>query len=235
MKIAEIRDTGGLEALRPEWNVLLSKSASNTVFLTWEWISAWWSNYGEPGGLRIVTARDERDELVAIAPMRLRAEQRYKQRVPMLSFIGDGSNDSDYLDFIAVRGREEEAVNAFHDHFAGSLRPGSVLALRTVPETSTFLPTLKRAAHKAGHSWQETEFPCSIVALPYTWDEYLRLPKPHFRTKIRSVLRNLESRPEVSFGFCRTGEQLEAMLPILFDLHTRRWAEDGEPGVFGSD
>jgi CelD/BcsL family acetyltransferase involved in cellulose biosynthesis len=28
---------------------------------------------------------------------------------------------------------------------------------------------------------------------------------------------------------------LERLLPILFDLHTRRWAEEGKPGVFGWD
>jgi peptidoglycan/xylan/chitin deacetylase (PgdA/CDA1 family) len=59
--------------------------------------------------------------------------------------------------------------------------------------------------------------------------------KPRYRTKVRSVLRNLESRPEVQFGFCATTEDIQNLLPVLFDLHTRRWLQDGKPGVFGWD
>src|SRR5208282_5900165 len=54
-------------------------------------------------------------------------------------------------------------------------------------------------------------------------------------TKIRSVLRNLESRPEIRFGFCQEARQIDRLLPILFDLHRRRWAQDNKPGVFGWD
>ena len=59
--------------------------------------------------------------------------------------------------------------------------------------------------------------------------------RPRFRTKVRSVLRTLEGQPEVRFGFCETPEQVEQMLPALFDLHQRRWAREGKPGVFGWD
>ena len=37
------------------------------------------------------------------------------------------------------------------------------------------------------------------------------------------------------FGFCETQEDLDRLLPVLFDLHTRRWVRDGKPGVFGSE
>src|SRR5438046_2676781 len=35
--------------------------------------------------------------------------------------------------------------------------------------------------------------------------------------------------------FCEDQEQSQRMLPILFDLHTRRWKQEGKPGVFGWD
>ena len=28
---------------------------------------------------------------------------------------------------------------------------------------------------------------------------------------------------------------MERLLPVLYDLHTRRWREEGKPGVFGDD
>jgi peptidoglycan/xylan/chitin deacetylase (PgdA/CDA1 family) len=81
-------------------------------------------------------------------------------------------------------------------------------------------------------AWRETDVGCAMVRLPETWDEYLRMLQPRFRTKVRSVLRNLEGRPEVRFRFCEDAGELERVLPSLFDLHTRRWAEEGKRGVF---
>jgi len=41
MKIGEIRQEAGLDELRPAWDTLLRDSASNTIFLSWEWLTAW--------------------------------------------------------------------------------------------------------------------------------------------------------------------------------------------------
>ena len=79
----------------------------------------------------------------------------------------------------------------------------------------------------------ERDVPCGTVHLPEQWNEYLGKLRPRFRTKIRSVLRDLEARPEVQFGMCESVDEIRRMLPILFDLHTKRWAEVGKPGVFG--
>ena len=43
--------------------------------------------------------------------------------------------------------------------------------------------------------------------------------KPRFRTKVRSVLRNIEGRTEAQFGFCETGGTGGNLLPQLFELH----------------
>jgi peptidoglycan/xylan/chitin deacetylase (PgdA/CDA1 family) len=94
---------------------------------------------------------------------------------------------------------------------------------------------LKEMAESRGMHWGETEVPCATVRLPQTWEDYQQTLQPRFRTKIRSVLRNLEGRPEVQFRFCDDPQELERLLPVLFDLHARRWAREGKPGVFGWD
>ena len=104
-----------------------------------------------------------------------------------------------------------------------------------IPETSPNLPILRRLAERQEMLWVESEVPCATVRLPRTWEEYLSALRPRFRTKVRSALRNLEGRSEVQFGFCDTAADLDRLLPVLFDLHTRRWAQDGKPGVFGWD
>ena len=56
MRIVELREEAALANLRTEWDALLALSASRTIFLTWEWLSAWWRAYGTPGDLRILLA-----------------------------------------------------------------------------------------------------------------------------------------------------------------------------------
>src|SRR2546427_4482076 len=45
----------GFEKLREEWNELLQASASNCLFLTWEWLYTWWKHLSEDRRLFIIT------------------------------------------------------------------------------------------------------------------------------------------------------------------------------------
>jgi peptidoglycan/xylan/chitin deacetylase (PgdA/CDA1 family)/CelD/BcsL family acetyltransferase involved in cellulose biosynthesis len=231
MKVVEIREQTEWNRLQPLWNPLLERSASATTFLTWEWMTSWWSAYGNPGDLRILTASDDNGVLRGIAPLRNLAVRRYGQTFSGLGFVGDGSNDSDYLDFIIERGFEDRAMAAWLRHTGEDLARGVILHLNDIPAASPNLRALQQLT--TGHLWDEKAVLCPTVHLPPDWDEYLASLRPRFRTKVRAVLRNLEGRSEIRFGFCEHASELERLLPALFELHTRRWNHDGRPGVFG--
>jgi peptidoglycan/xylan/chitin deacetylase (PgdA/CDA1 family)/CelD/BcsL family acetyltransferase involved in cellulose biosynthesis len=235
MKVVEIREESELRGMKSAWDALLGDSASNTIFLTWEWVTAWWGAYGEPGTLRILAAIDTEGVVQGIAPLRSEPARKYGQAFPALRFVGDGSNDSDYLDCIVSASHEREVSEAFRGYWREPLRGGTLLMLNEVPETSPNLPWLRDLASAGKTIRTESDVPCGTVKLPRTWEDYLAMLKPRFRTKVRSGLRNLENRPEVQFGFCETLEQARNLLPVLFDLHTRRWLQNGKPGVFGWD
>jgi peptidoglycan/xylan/chitin deacetylase (PgdA/CDA1 family)/CelD/BcsL family acetyltransferase involved in cellulose biosynthesis len=233
MRVVEIRDEAGLQSLRHGWDALLQSSAADTVFLTWEWVNTWWSVYGQPGELRILAAYDNNDRLTGIAPLRSLRARRCGQSAPGLFFIGDRSCDSDYLDFIIARGQEATVLEAFRTPMVKELRCGTILLLNEMPETSSALASLRAATQSGEWIWKETDVACGTIRLPGTWEEYLKILKPRFRTKVRSILRVLEDKPEIRFGFCEDQEQVARMLPVLFDLHTKRWATECKPGVFG--
>lgn len=233
MNVVEIRDQVEWERLEPVWNPLLDASASGTTFLTWEWVRAWWSAYGNAEDLRILTAADDGGVIRGIAPLRRETVRRYGQTFPALVFLGDGSSDSDYLDFIIERGFEERVIDAWLRHARADFARGMILRLNEIPSSSPNLRVLRSLS--AGQVWSEQPLPCAAMQLPPDWNQYLGMLRPRFRTKIRAVLRNLESRAEVRFGFCEKESELERLLPALFELHTRRWNADGRPGVFGWD
>jgi peptidoglycan/xylan/chitin deacetylase (PgdA/CDA1 family)/CelD/BcsL family acetyltransferase involved in cellulose biosynthesis len=235
MRVVEIRTVSEWQRLRPAWDSLLRQSASDSIFLTWCWMESWWAAYGEHASLRLWAAYDENGALRGVAPLRATVARGYGRSVPALGFIGDNTNDSDYLDFIAASGYEREVMSAFAERWNAELGAGAVLLLNEIPQSSPNLCLLKEALEARNSLMTESDVRCGVVQLPGTWDEYLSILQPRFRTKVRSVLRNLEARGDVQFGFCQTSSEIERMLPILFDLHTRRWAEDGKPGVFAWD
>lgn len=158
MKVAEVREEAGLQQLRETWERLLCESVSRTIFLTWEWAEAWWSAYGTPGDLRIMTVSDDNGVMRGIAPLRCQTVKRYGQAVQALSFVGDGSigsdfNDSDYLDFIVSRSYEKPVIEALYKHWEESLGCGDVLLLNEIPETSPNLTALKEGAKSRGMHW----------------------------------------------------------------------------------
>lgn len=235
MKLVQVTNEAGLRDLKPAWENLLQSVAAATTFQSWEWAEAWWSNYGNPGELRILAACDDGGVLRGLAPLRSQTIRRYGQIVPVLSLLGDGSNDSDYLDILLATGYETPARKIFIEYLSGELRRGMVLRLNEVPNASSALMLADEMSATGEFIRQETDVLCGTVALPGAWEEYLGMLRPRFRSKIRSTLRNLESRPEIRFGICQRPEQLDTLLPVLFDLHTRRWATEGNRGVFGWD
>src|SRR5205807_8631901 len=88
MRVAEIRQENDLLQLRTTWDRLVCESAANTIFLTWEWVTAWWAAYGSPGDLRILVFSDEDGVPRGIAPMRRQVVERCGQKVAALAFVG---------------------------------------------------------------------------------------------------------------------------------------------------
>ena len=42
MDIRIFTDERGFDDLKADWNTLLARSRSDTLFLTWEWQTTWW-------------------------------------------------------------------------------------------------------------------------------------------------------------------------------------------------
>ena len=235
-EVIPIDGSSALADIAPMWRDLLHSSTADTLFLTPEWMSAWWSAYAATGEGRsavVVVARRGRD-IVGILPLQI-AEERYRGRLPIraLRFLGDGTYDSDYLDFVVPRGEEEEVLPAFWSWLrrgAGPLRY-DVARWYEIPTTSPHYALTRSLATHAGTLLSEERIGCVSVALPDSWDEYLGSLRPRMRTKIRSLRRDLEADHATTLIACSEASELHETLDSLFDLHQRRWATRGEPGA----
>lgn len=222
MQLEIYNDPGGFPALKAEWNSLLKRSVSNTLFLTWEWQTVWWEYLGE-GDLFVIAGRAEDGALVGVTAF-------YRTVAPdgarELSFVGC-VEVSDYLDFIVAPEYVEEFCRAVISWLSGPEAPAwDRLNLCNIAEAS---PTYNRLAELARAQGYEAtiavEDVCPIIDLPSTWDEYLaRLGKKE-RHEIRRKIRKAEREAHVDWYIVDGSSNLAAELDDFLVLHGRSGAE----------
>jgi CelD/BcsL family acetyltransferase involved in cellulose biosynthesis/peptidoglycan/xylan/chitin deacetylase (PgdA/CDA1 family) len=231
LRVTRYRTWEELQELLPYWNDLLSRSANDTVFLTWQWCEAWWKNYGGGREIFVLAAWDTKT-LVAVAPFYLEDVRLYGRRLRRLRLIGDGSHDSDYLDCFTQINREAETMSAFADFLKTEHKSWDWMELNGPRKGSTCAAALIACARERGWKFDTELIPCSTLRLSDSWDAYLRMLEPRFRTKVRSSLALIDNIFKSTPTQCISESEIETWLPLLFDLHSRRWASEDLPGVF---
>src|SRR5260370_36791054 len=108
-----------LESLGAEWNIILERNLKLTIFSTPEWLGAWWRAFGNDKQLYALSFRDSQGVLVGLLPLFLqRIEFSILPSLRELRFVGDGSSDSDNLDFIVLPGYERAVARSLVQHLA---------------------------------------------------------------------------------------------------------------------
>src|SRR5437879_919032 len=113
MSVQLVQTNEEFRKLRSDWDELLARSASNTIFLTWEWLWAWWNAYAKTDDeLLILLVRNSDSMLAGIFPLYVRRTMAIRALpIRCLRFIGEGSFDSDYLNFITLPDEQTAILN----------------------------------------------------------------------------------------------------------------------------
>lgn len=217
-------DPDSFALMKEDWNDLLRRSASDTVFLRWEWLHTWWEAFGRGRTLCILAARDG-GRLVGAAPFYLEEDSR---GVRHLRFCSDELYP-DGLDVISERGREREVVGATASWlFGGGLR-WDVASLRHVGSASV-LPGLLRGS---GRTWRAgPPEPCPYIRMEGTFEAYAE-GRPRLADVLKKEKRLLEKG--ITHRVIREEGELPKAMDDLFLLHDKRAREKGITTVFTSE
>lgn len=231
LTVERVSDVAPFEALRQEWDELLTASNSDCVFLSWEWLFTWWKHLREDRLLSILAVR-RGSELVALAPFALRRRRLTRAcPLPVLEFLGSGFVGSDYLDVIVRKGAETEACQALISH----------LAKRRVPLKLTNLKRGQNVATRVLAGLSEQGWPtaeaitnaCPFISLVgTTWVSYLASLSAEHRYNFNRKWRSLNRNYEVRFEQVRTEEQCLDALDLLIGQHNTRWRARGGSEAF---
>jgi CelD/BcsL family acetyltransferase involved in cellulose biosynthesis len=198
--------------LREEWNRLLVSSPSDTIFLTWEWQSLWWEFFGRGRQLLLLTARHE-GELVGIAPL-------FYAHEGIIRLVG-GTEISDYLDIIALSGREREVWSAFLAYLLEECS-WDTIDLHNLPAASPTREVLSSLEEKHGLRVEASlEEVCPLILLPETWEGYLQVLDKKRRHELRRKLRKAQREAKVDWYLVSQDVALASEMERFLDLHQR--------------
>jgi CelD/BcsL family acetyltransferase involved in cellulose biosynthesis len=194
------------------WRDLHAATRLRSPFLSFTWQREWVRAFAPARRLELRSVKDETGGLVAVLPL-------YEVEPGLLRLIG-GTDVSDYLDVLAVAGREEDAWNALLQSRADG---SAVWDLHVVPAASptvTRLPELARAAQVTVTAAAEER--CPVLGLPRSWDQYLeRLPSKHRHEMQRKIRRFEREIPEARVTCIDRPVEVDTRFGDFLDLHRR--------------
>lgn len=208
-------DESGFDALRDQWNDLLARSRSNTLFLTWQWQTTWWRCLGQ-GDLYLL-AWFEAGRLVGLAPLYLHDDDG-QRRFDLVGCV----DVSDYLDLIVEPGREEAIYGALLDWLASeACPPWDATGLCNLPgQSATHRRLPELAADRAWQAVTTLEDVCPLILLPGSFEEYLQtiLSKKQ-RHEVRRKLRRIEEEAAVRWYSVDATSTLSQEIDAFVRLH----------------
>jgi CelD/BcsL family acetyltransferase involved in cellulose biosynthesis len=227
------RDIDDLRQMQERAEELLTAYFEASIFSSLDWLISWWETFHNGRQLMVLAAFDSKSELAGLAPLYL-SEERFLRVVSLrsLRFLGDGSGDSDNLDFVVRSGFEDEFANELVEYFEEQRQKWDIVRLNTTPAGSPIASRIERLLHnRRWTSFTEMRDRSSIL-LPASWDEYLATLSSEDRKNIARYRRRIEQRYALRIYRCSQEWELPACLDALFRLHQLRWQGRGERGTF---
>lgn len=183
----------------------LYKSATNLnwncPFVLPDWMRTWWQHFGGSSELYLTSVRDD-SGILGIGPFRIDGETA--------SIVGS-ENVCDYLDLVAVRGREADVSGAVLEDLKG--RGVKSLNFGLLRPDSIVMNALAEVAHGKGFEVStKQEDVSSEMDLPGTFDDYLGILNTKQRHEVRRKLRRLQEAGGVQYQLLNGGVDLEATL-----------------------
>lgn len=213
MRVERLPAWGALGLGEAAWNRLVARSSTDVPFLTWQFQTTWWRAFAL-GELHFLAVQDGAGEWVGALPL----YEAVGPDGPVLRLVG-GVDVADYLDVVAVAGREEEVWKALLTALAGSR--WRALELRPIPAASPTPGLLAALAPTAGLGCRvERDERCPVIELPSSWDAYLASLSGKDRHELRRKLRRAEAA-EPRVEVVRTPGGVAAAMDAFIALHRK--------------
>ena len=217
MEVFWCQDYNNIPMRSEIWNSILSKSKSNNIFLTWEWISTWWKHFGN-GRKALLLIIKKNDDIVGIAPL-MYSKRRFKfLNVGLIEFAGTGL--SEYGDFILIKD-EQKCIDLIFDFLEKVPLKWDLIDLRHIPEESITVSLIEEVARKRKYTLRNRKTICHYMPLNRAWEEYFKKLSKNRRYQLRKMEKRLNNAFSVSLKFAEKTENLSNFVEVFYDLYSK--------------
>lgn len=219
LDIAILTSVAEFQALGEEWNELVERSSSPTIFMTWEWVWTWWETFGARLRPWILVAREgPAGRLLGLAPFVLGRPLLCPFRCRELALLGTTVAAGDHLDVVTRAGYEAVVTARFAEALATHSRQWDVLRLDRMAPESRLVQWLPPQTARPAMIWESI---CPFVRLTARWDDFLMTLGRSWRRSIRRIARRLDKEfPDaVEYQRARSREEAFTAMEDLFRLH----------------
>lgn len=229
LTISKINSFEELLKLENEWNTMLEKSHTNTIFLTFEWITNWWKCFGDDKKLFVLLVKEE-GTIIGIAPLMITTIKRFGITTNKVEFIGMPL--SDYSDLI-VSEKSAEVLEKIYNYLLENKKEWSFVKLDRIPEKSSTLDLSKEILK----SKKLSKFLLSDKYLSFVFDDTWETYKNEINSKkMKERIRYFTNRGELLLSRCDNNSvEAKELLNIFFEQHKERWNKTNIPSMFNEE
>lgn len=207
-----------------QWDQLVARSSEATVFQSRAWVNAWWETFRQPDWRVRLWAIYEATELVALAPLYERRDERARRTLRML-----GEEHADYTGLICRDGAAR-VVEAALRNVADAIERPATICFDEVPEGSSTQRALAALCRAQPLQWVRTgRTPCPWVPIRGNEQAVQALLR---KTSLRRHRSSLERLGKLAVRHELEAAAIEPHLPLFFEQHVSRWAGTAYPSLF---
>lgn len=193
--VTQVKTIEHFEQLREEWNTLLFQSPEKDIFLTWEWLFAWWKNIGQHHNELWLLLFREDDRLIGIAPLML----SHKQLGIKLRWLGNiGDPDCDVGGIIT--NNSEKTIQTLANYVYERKKDWDVFELMEINANSLpaqhFFSSFTSLRFKIR---QEREKHYYIPISNGTWEEYYNNLSKNMRHNLKRRMKRISEMGNLSY------------------------------------
>jgi CelD/BcsL family acetyltransferase involved in cellulose biosynthesis len=229
LKVKELNDYAQFSGLQTQWNEVLSKSNSNNVFLTWEWLSTWWKHFGKDRELAILLAMDN-GEIVAAAPLMRSNYDLLGFKFKKMEFLG--AEHTDVRNFILTN-PNDDCIKLFLNYLCAT--EWDFLEFRDIPENRELAGSLRKVFWRSLLSSERVSNICFYIPLYDSVEEFNKTLGGDMRRSLRRRMKRLREQYDVTFEQFDSVKSAEEGVKELVYLHQKKWKSKGQEGSFGRD
>ncbi len=227
LKVTRIRSTADLFAFRESWRELAGGMPTQSP----EWLLLWQQYYITPDDeLCVLLFHEPNGSLVGLAPLYL---QKAWGRAT-IRLLGSGDACTNHTTWLTAPGWETQIGLEVAQFLLEHSSEWDFLHLEWIDADKVAINATVACLEENGCYLRKSELPnCWKIALPDSWDDYLKMLSRKHRKQCRRLHRKYLESGRVQVYRVSGEENLQKGFEILLQLHAARWSDLAKPrGVF---